>query len=328
MGKSKSGLRSYTKTLNNTLHNQESQNGNKGVLRSHPLALKELVLARSGNIIESFIFYPISSGKISTYPYIIREIIKDTTIIDESIIKTDLDIATISFHTYSYVKKHYRLSRSGAIFGYKTGPILAGRKMLDENTIKTKTIAIPSTLTTAFLLLRLALGDINYIEIPEERIESEIASGKIDAGLFIFHPQQLHIKKGGPEAENGGKDTLRFYKLLDLGRWWFARTSFPVPIRAIGINKRLGRIAQDIVNIIRDSIIYSLDNQENILDKCSSDLKNTDRGSAKALIEKYINEWTIDIRQDGKEAVAKLIALAEERKLIPPTLPVEYIEYN
>ncbi len=277
------------------------------------MTLREITFAYSPNPEDIFMFYPIIANKMSTYPYIFRTIKRDIQTLNERAVKVGFDVTAISLHTYCYIKKHYFLARCGASMGYKCGPVVVSKSEINISKINEKVVAIPGTMTTAFLLLRLAVGDFDYMEVPIEQILLQVACGEIEVGLLI--------RSGRADFEQYG-----LKKIIDLGEWWYERTNLPVPLRVVSIKKGLGiQTASEIAKIIHDSVIYGFEHQDEALEYTAGFTTKLSIDKVKKCVEMYVNEWTIDVRKDGEEAIEELIKQAETRKLVPPTLPIEYL---
>ncbi len=284
-----------------------------GILRSILVANNQILLGHSPDADDAFMFYALARGKISSEPYEIKHILQDIQTLNERAMRSELDITAISIHAYAYVKSHYFLMTSGASMGIDYGPIVVAKTPMSIDDLPDKTIAIPGTMTTAFLLLRLVLGDFAYESVPFDRIMQEVASGVVDAGLII-HEGQINYTE------------LGLHKVLDLGIWWHRETGLPLPLGGNALKRTLKpTVIADLSRILRESIQYGLDHFDEALDYAMQFARNMSREQVGDFVNMYVNQWTVDCGQDGRKAISELLGRAESRRLIPPTLPVDFV---
>jgi len=277
------------------------------------VAHNEILLGHSPDADDAFMFYAMARGKISTKPYEIRHLLMDIQSLNEKAMHNELDLTAISIHTYAYVKSHYFLMSSGASMGMNYGPIVIAREPMTVEDLAEKTIAIPGIMTTAFLALRLAVGDFNYEAQPFDRIPLLVSDGAADAGLIIHEGQMNYAEMG-------------LYKVLDLGEWWHAETNLPLPLGGNAIKKSLGpKVIEDLCKILKDSIQYGLDHFDEALDYALPFARNMSREHVGKFVRMYVNELTVDCGPDGRKAIHELLSRAEAQRLIPPILPVEFV---
>lgn len=266
--------------------------------------MKQVTLGHTPDADDAFMFYGIASGKIGSPYFEIRHVIEDIEKLNKRAIKHDLDITAISAHAYAFIKD-YVILNSGGSFGINYGPIVISKKNIEIKQLNKCKIGIPGKMTSANLLLNLAIGKFKGIEFIFSEIPEHILSGLVDAGLIIHEAQ---ISFGG-----------EFQKILDLGRWWHNLTNgMPVPLGINVISKRSLTIEEIIEfdELFRDSIKYGLKHLDDALEYSMQ----FGRGNSKSLIEKfvkmYVNDLTIDMGQEGKNSIITLLQKAKGSNIL------------
>ncbi len=276
------------------------------------MAGKEIFLGHTPDADDAFIFYGLAREKISSSPYKIIRIIQDIQQLNERAVRGNLDITAASIHAYSYIKRNYLLMPCGVSMGENYGPIVIAKHQISLDELPRKTIAVPGLMTSAFLALRLAIGDFDYCEEPYDKILPQVESGEADAGIII-HERQISY------------NSLNLYNILNLGQWWFRQTGLPLPLSGNAIKRSLSStVISDLCKIIYESISYSLDHFDEALDYATNFAHGASRKETETFIRMYVNDRTLDLGEDGRKAITKFLALAEQRKLIPPTIPVDF----
>lgn len=266
--------------------------------------MKQVTLGHTPDADDAFMFYGIASGKISSPYFEIKHVIEDIEKLNKRAISHDLDITAISAHAYAFIKD-YVILNSGGSFGINYGPIVISNKNIEIRQLNKYKIGIPGEMTSANLLLKLAIGKFNGIEFIFSEIPNQILSGLVDAGLII-HEAQISF-----EGE--------FQKILDLGRWWHDHTNgMPVPLGINVISKRSLSIKEIIEfdELFRNSIKYGLEHLDDALEYSMQ----FGRGNSKSLIEKfvkmYVNDLTIDMGQEGKNSIITLLQKAKGSNIL------------
>ena len=266
--------------------------------------MKQVTLGHTPDADDAFMFYGIASGKISSPNFEIKHVIEDIEKLNKRAISHDLDITAISAHAYAFIKD-YVILNSGGSFGINYGPIVISNKNIEIRQLNKYKIGIPGEMTSANLLLNLAIGKFNGIEFIFSEIPNQILSGLVDAGLIIHEAQ---ISFGG-----------EFQKILDLGRWWHDLTNgMPVPLGINVISKRSLSIKEIIEfdELFRNSIKYGLEHLDDALEYSMQ----FGRGNSKSLIEKfvkmYVNDLTIDMGQEGKNSIITLLQKAKVSNIL------------
>jgi 1,4-dihydroxy-6-naphthoate synthase len=266
--------------------------------------MKQVTLGHTPDADDAFMFYGIASGKISSSSFEIKHVIEDIEKLNKRAIDHDLDITAISAHAYAFIKD-YVILNSGGSFGINYGPIVISKKSIDLKDLNKCKIAIPGKMTSANLLLNLAIGKFAASEFVFSEIPKHVSSGLVDAGLVI-HEAQISF---GDE----------FQKILDLGRWWHDTTNgMPVPLGINVISKRSLTVEEIIEfdELFRNSIMYGLEHLEDAIDYSMQ----FGRGNPKALIQKfvkmYVNDLTIDMGEEGRNSIITLFQNARSNNIL------------
>jgi 1,4-dihydroxy-6-naphthoate synthase len=266
--------------------------------------MKQVTLGHTPDADDAFMFYGIASGNINSPYFEIKHVIEDIEKLNKRAINHDLDVTAISAHAYAFIKD-YVILNSGGSFGINYGPIVISKKNIELKKLHTYKIGIPGKMTSANLLLNLAIGKFNGVEIIFNEIPKYISSGLVDAGLIIH---EVQIAFGN-----------EFQKILDLGRWWHDLTNgMPVPLGINVISKRSLKIEEIIEfdDLFRRSIKYGLDHLDDALEYSMQ----FGRGNSKSLIEKfvkmYVNDLTIDMDQKGKNSIITMLQKAKTSNIL------------
>ena len=276
-----------------------------------------LKLGHSPDPDDAFMFYGLAKHLIPSGPYEFEHILQDIQTLNQRARRGELEITAISIHAYPYVADRYALTSCGSSMGDQYGPMIIGVKPMQINDLRGKTIAIPGELTTAFLALQLCLGKapaaFKTIVVPFDQIPKYVVDGKCDAGLVI-HEGQLTYQK------------LGLHLIVDLGQWWHAQTGYPLPLGGNCIRKDLGaKVMQEVTDILRQSIQYSLDHRAAAVDYALAFGRDLDRNLADRFVGMYVNHWTLDYGQRGRDAISLLLKRGAEAGLVPDVGQIEYI---
>jgi 1,4-dihydroxy-6-naphthoate synthase len=248
---------------------------------------------------DAFMFYAMESGLISTGDFEIEHVIEDIEKLNKRAINHELEITAISAHAYAYLS-NYVILNSGGSFGINYGPIIVSKKHTIDK-IKEGIIGIPGIMTSAYLLMSIAFGKLNYKEMLFNEIPGAVLRGEIDYGLVI-HESQITFSD------------LNLTKIFDLGKWWNDKTNgLPVPL-GINIASSKDLSPEQIIefdNILKSSIKYSIDNLDEAVNFSTKYGRNTSKNILTKFIQMYVNDFTIEMKSEGKKSIAKLFELAK-----------------
>ncbi len=263
---------------------------------------------------DAFMFYALAHGKIDTGDLSFRHELQDIETLNRRALRGELEVTAVSLHAYAHLLDKYALLPSGCSMGDRYGPMVVARRPLSLEDLKTVTIAVPGTLTTAFLALRLLLpGGFRFEVLPFDQIIAAVAEGRHEAGLII-HEGQLTFQNQG------------LHLVVDLGVWWQDRTGLPLPLGGNVVRRDLGRdTMQRISHLLKESIRYSLDHRDEALNYALQYARDMDRGLADRFVGMYVNDWTLDYGPRGREAVRRLLAEGYQAGVIPSPVDVEFI---
>jgi len=275
---------------------------------------KDIHVAHSPDSDDAFMFYALATKKIDTGELNYIHKLSDIETLNRKAMKGEYEVSAISFHAYAYMSDKYALLSCGASMGQNYGPIVvSGKPMRAKSLANNKVIAIPGTLTTAFLALRLFEPDIQYKVVPFDEILDEVLKGTYDAGLLI-HEGQLTYREMG------------LHKVLDLGEWWLKETGLPLPLGGNVIKRDLGkRMMERIASDIKKSIQYGLDHREEAMDYAIQFSRGLDTQRVDRFIGMYVNDLTLDYGSEGRQAVKKLLSEAYKKKIIPERVELDFV---
>ena len=258
-------------------------------------------------------FYALATNKIETGDIEFEHTLQDIQTLNEEARKGTYDVTAISFHAYAYVSDKYALLPHGASIGDNYGPVVVANEELDPAELSKAKIAVPGTLTSAFLTLRLYNPDFKYEVVPFDQIIDAVKEGRCDAGLLI-HEGQLFYQN------------LGLKKVLDLGEWWHEHTGgLPLPMGGNAIRRDLGKeTISEVSDLLKQSIRYSLDNREDALQYAMQFARDMDPALADRFVAMWVNDLTLDYGDRGREAVHRLLGDAQAAGLIPP-VKVEFV---
>ncbi len=273
---------------------------------------RTISVAHSPDSDDAFMFYGLATNKLDTGGLTFTHVLKDIQTLNEEAFKGTYDVTAVSFHAYAYISDKYLLLPHGASIGDNYGPILVAREPIAASEISKLRIAVPGTLTSAFLALRLVNRDFEYEVVPFDKIIDAVQSGKCDAGLLI-HEGQLFYESVG------------LHKILDLGEWWHERTGLPLPMGGNVIRRELGsEIIQQVSRCLRDSIQYSLDNRDDALAYAMQFARDMDVALADRFVAMWVNDLTLEYSDRAREAVKLMLSEGFELGIIPKRPVVEF----
>ncbi len=274
----------------------------------------KIQLAHSPDPDDAFMFYGLAKGLVDSGPYEFEHILQDIESLNRRCLKQELHISAVSIHAYAHLHEHYALLACGASMGDGYGPMLVARPGLSLDEAKTRKIAVPGTLTSAFLALRMAIGDFDYEVVTFDEITGRVAAGEFDAGLIIHEGQLTYADEG-----------LKL--LLDLGIWWGEQTGgLPLPLGGNAIRRDLGmERMHEIGRILKESIAFSLEHREEAVAYALDFGRGLDLDLADRFVGMYVNELTLDYGERGRKSIELFLDRAFKEGLIPEAVSVEFI---
>ncbi len=274
----------------------------------------KISVAHSPDSDDAFMFYGLATNKLDTGDISFTHVLKDIQTLNEEAMRGTYDVTAISFHAYAYIADKYALLPHGASIGDKYGPVLVSREPAKAEDLSELKVAIPGTLTSAFLALRIFNPDFEYEVTPFDKIIEAVESGRCDAGLLIHEGQLFY-------------ESLGLHKILDLGEWWHERTGLPLPMGGNAIRRDMGpETMREVSKLLRDSIQYSLDNREDALQYAMQFAREMDMDLADRFVAMWVNDLTLDYTERGREAVSRLLTEGYERGIIPNRVTVDFVE--
>lgn len=263
---------------------------------------------------DAFMFHALANDKIDTGRYVFEHTLQDIETLNRRAFNGELELTAVSLHGYAYVTDKYALCACGASMGDNYGPMVVARQAMSIADLKGKRIAVPGTLTTAFLTLKLLLGDTFTYEVhPFDEILNLVEAGKYDAGLIIHEGQLTYGNQG-------------LHLIVDLGCWWHDETGLPLPLGGNAIRRDLGlQGMREVTDLLKQSIQYGLNHRDEALKHAEQYGRDLDRQRTDKFVGMYVNDWTLDFGPRGREAVATLLDRAHKAGIIPHPVNLEFI---
>jgi 1,4-dihydroxy-6-naphthoate synthase len=264
---------------------------------------------------DAFMFYALAHDKLDTGNLRFRHELQDIETLNRRALRGELEVTAVSIHAYAYLLEKYALLPSGCSMGDRYGPMVVARRPLTVADLRSARIAVPGTMTTAFLALRLLLPEgFAHEVVPFDQILGAVAAGKYDAGLII-HEGQLTFQNQG------------LHLVVDLGVWWQERTGLPLPLGGNAVRRDLGpETIRQISRLLKESIRYGLDHRDEALAYALAYARDMDKGLADRFVGMYVNDWTLDYGPRGREAVRRLLEEGHRAGIIPQPVEVEFVE--
>jgi 1,4-dihydroxy-6-naphthoate synthase len=276
---------------------------------------QRITVGHSPDTDDIFMIYGLATGQIDTQGLLFDFVARDIETLNSWAQEGRLEVTAMSAHAFAYTKNRYRILSHGASMGENYGPIVVTRRPCTLDELRQMTFAIPGTLTSGFLMLRLLLGDISYRQTRFDAILEEVASGRADAGLIIYEGQLTFQQQG-------------LHMAVDLGQWWHEQTGglpFPLSINTIRTDLDLA-LASTISNLLKRSVRFSLDHRQEALAYALRDNSGLDVAVANQFIDRYVNFRTIDMGPDGRRAIAELLARGHQRGILPEAVEVVFLD--
>jgi 1,4-dihydroxy-6-naphthoate synthase len=287
----------------------------------------KITIAHSPDSDDAFMFYGLASGNVDTGGIVVDQVLSDIETLNRAAFEGKYEMTAVSFHAYAHLVDKYALLPHGASMGDKYGPIVVAPAFAPEeshrsfgeagpprsNGVKGKRIAIPGTLTTAYLTLRLYEPDFQYVIVPFDQIQQVVLDGQAEAGLLIHEGQLTYQDEG-----------LR--KIVDLGEWWAERTDgLPLPLGGNIIRRDLGHeMIAKVSKMLHDSIAYALSHRPEAVEYALQFGRGLDRARTDRFVGMYVNDLTLAYGERGRLGLERLMAEAYQHGLIPQRVPVEF----
>jgi 1,4-dihydroxy-6-naphthoate synthase len=269
---------------------------------------------------DAFMFHALANGKIDTGNYDFQHELVDIETLNRRALTGELELTAVSLHGYAYLTDKYLLCPCGASMGDGYGPMVVAQHAYCLSDLRRMTVAVPGTLTTAYLALRMCLGrEFKHVVVPFDQIIAAVERGEyqgrpIDAGLIIHEGQLTYADRG-------------LTLIVDTGKWWQETTGLPLPLGANAIRKDLGRqVICDVNRLLRQSIQYGLAHRREALDYALQYGRDLDPARADRFVGMYVNDWTLDFGPRGREAVRALLARGHAAGVIPKAVVPEFVE--
>ena len=278
-----------------------------------PITPPEIVCAHSPDSDDAFMFYGLATKKVRSRVVSFRHVLEDIESLNRKATEGVYELTAISYHAYPYVADKYQLMASGSSVGDGYGPIVVSTRHLQPEDLKGKRIAIPGTMTTAFLALKLFQPDFEHVVIPFDKILEAVKDHEVDAGLII-HEGQLTYGHGG------------LHSVVDLGKWFKAMYDLPLPLGANALRRNLPpEVRSECLRLMKESIQYSLDHHEEALNYAMQFARDLEPALAEQFVGMYVNHHTVDGGEIIPRAAQKLLDLGFEAGLIPHRIDVEVV---
>ena len=263
---------------------------------------------------DAFMFYALAHDAIDTGPYRFTHELQDIETLNRRCLRGEMEVSAVSIHAYAHLLDQYALLPCGCSMGDRYGPMVVAREPRSIEQLRGLKIAVPGTMTTAFLTLKLLLGDsFTFDVLPFDEILNAVADGRYNAGLII-HEGQLTFQTQG------------LHLVVDLGVWWMDKTGLPLPLGGNVVRRDLGpQVIADVSRLLKASIQYSLDHREQALAYAIKFGRDLDAELADRFVGMYVNQWTLDYGERGRQAVRRLLDEGHKAGVLPAPVAVEFV---
>jgi len=263
---------------------------------------------------DAFMYWALTTDLVDTRGFEFEQVLADIQTLNQWARAGRLEVTALSLAAYPFVQEDYALLPHGASIGSGYGPVVVAREPVDVDAIRDLEIVVPGAMTTAFLVLRLVLGDFRYRELPFEQIPDEVASGRAEVGLLI-HEGQLTFSDMG------------LHKVLDLGDWWLLETGLPLPLGVNAVRRDVGaERLSSLSDVLRDAIRCGLDNRADALEYALQFGRGIDAAVADRFIEMYVNDLTEDYGDEGRMAVSELLRRGQAIGAFPRPVTIDFVD--
>jgi 1,4-dihydroxy-6-naphthoate synthase len=273
----------------------------------------EIRLAHSPDCDDAFMFYALATGKVRLPGVKFTHVLADIESLNQAARQETYDVTAMSFYAYAFLADKYVLMDCGASFGEGYGPIVVSSHPIKRDELKGHRVAVPGTLTTSYLALKLFEPGVETVTMPFDKILDAVRNEEVEAGLLIHEGQLLY-----PEAG--------LHRVVDLGVWWQEETKLPLPLGANAIRRSLGpEVGRQVAQVIRESVTYALEHREAALNYALQFARDMDPELADKFVGMYVNRWTLNYGEGGRRAVRDLLARGAAAGLLPKGVKVEFL---
>ncbi len=273
----------------------------------------EIVSAHSPDSDDAFMFYGLATKKVRSSFVTFRHVLSDIETLNRKALEGFYDLTAISYHAYPYVADKYHLMAAGSSVGDGYGPLVVATHPMEPEEIKGRKIAIPGTMTTAYLALKIFEPDFEPVIVPFDKILETVQSGAVEAGLIIHEAQLTYNKEG-------------FHRVLDMGKWWKDEFGLPLPLGCNVLRKKLsGSAKTECCRMMKDSIQYALDNHAEALEYAMQFARDMEPRLAEKFVGMYVNHYTLDAGEDIPKAAQRLFDMGFEAGIIPNRVEADFV---
>jgi 1,4-dihydroxy-6-naphthoate synthase len=262
---------------------------------------------------DAFMFWGLASGAVDTRGFDFEHVLADIQSLNEWALEGRLEVTALSLHAYPFVQDQYVLLPHGASMGTGYGPVVVSREKITQEDLADVEIAVPGRMTTAFLLLRLLLGDFRYREVPFDQIIAAVQAGDTPAGLLIHEGQLTYASEG-------------LHKVVDMGEWWLLETGLPLPLGVNAARRDLGQdTLRELSGVLEASIRAGLGNRAEALAYARQWARGLSEDLTDRFVGMYVNDLTCDYGDEGREAVKELLRRGEAAGAFDAPVRLEFV---
>jgi 1,4-dihydroxy-6-naphthoate synthase len=273
----------------------------------------EILSAHSPDSDDAFMFYGLATKKVRSSFVTFRHVLSDIETLNRKALEGFYDLTAISYHAYPYIADNYHLMAAGSSVGDGYGPLVVATHPMEAEEIKGRKIAIPGTMTTAYLALKIFEPDFEIVIVPFDKILETVQNGGADAGLII-HEAQLTYNKVG------------FHRVLDMGKWWKDKFDLPLPLGCNVLRRKLSTdVKTECCRMMKDSIQYALDNHAEALEYAMQFARDMEPRLAEKFVGMYVNHYTVDAGEDIPKAAQRLFDMGFEAGIIPKRVIADFV---
>ena len=265
---------------------------------------------------DAFMFHAMTNGKFPTPGYHFVHELQDIETLNHRAMNQELEVSAVSIHAFPDIAENYSLMNCGASMGEGYGPMIVAKSGVSVEQVKQSKIAVPGLKTSAYLGLRLAWGDVDVEVVPFDEIIPRILDGTYLSGLIIHEGQLTYVD-------------YDLEVLIDIGKWWNNKTSnFPMPLGGNVVRRDLGeKMMEDITMYTKKSIEYAIDNPDEALEFAKQWGRGIDDETNRKFVTMYVNDRTIDYREDGRASIRQFILEGQKIGLIDSKFEVEKMKF-